>query len=108
MTIGGLSFLPMLLLAIAIKLIAEIALLVLLGQGVVGVLAGANKASNPVYRLLQLLGKPWTSAARLVSPRFVPDRHVPLVAFFCLLVVWVAATAAKVGICLQIGLAQCR
>ena len=98
----------MLIFAIAIKLVAEIALLVLLGQGVVGVLAGDKKAGNLVYRLLQLLGKPWTSAARWVSPRFVIDRHVPLVAFFCLLLVWVAATALKVGICLQIGLALCR
>ena len=108
MTIGGLSFYTMLIFAIAIKLVAEIALLVLLGQGVVGVLAGDKKAGNLVYRLLQLLGKPWTSAARWVSPRFVIDRHVPLVAFFCLLLVWVTASVLKVGICLQIGVALCR
>jgi hypothetical protein len=94
--------------AILVKLIAEIALLALVAQAVVGVMAGAGKANNPVYRLLQLVGKPWVKAARWVSPRVVLDRHVPFVAFFGLLVLWCAAVVAKVGICLQIGVALCK
>ena len=94
--------------ALAVKLLAEIALLVLLAQGLVGAIAGAGRARNPVYKLLQLLGLPWLRAARFVAPRFVIDRHVPLVAFFGLLLVWVAASLAKIGICLQIGIALCR
>jgi hypothetical protein len=90
------------------KLLAEIALLVLLAQGLVGLMAGSSRDANPVYCFLKLLGQPWVKAARVVSPRVVLDRHVPLVAFFGLALVWVLATVLKVGICLQIGLALCR
>jgi hypothetical protein len=98
----------MLTLALIVKLLAEIALLALLAQAVVGVLSGAARERNPVYRLLQLIGRPWVRMARLVSPRVVLDRHVPLVAFLGLLVLWAAATLVKVGICLQIGVALCK
>lgn len=92
----------------AIKLISEIALLVLIGQWLIGLMAGASRDRNPFYALLQLLGKPWIRAARGLSPRVVLDRHVPLVAFFLLLLVWFAASLAKVSICLQIGVALCK
>lgn len=91
-----------------VKLLAEIALLALLAQAVVGVLSGAGKDLNPVYRLLQLIGKPWVRAARWISPRIVLDRHLPFVAFFVLVVVWAAASLVKVRICLQIGVALCQ
>lgn len=91
-----------------VKLLAEIALLALLAQAVVGVLSGAGKDLNPVYRLLQLIGKPWVRAARWISPRIVLDRHLPFVAFFVLVAVWAAASLVKVRICLQIGVALCQ
>lgn len=98
----------MLALATTVKLLAEIALLALLGQGVIGVLAGEARERNAFYRLLQLLGRPWVWVARRLSPRLVLDRHVPLLAFFLLLMVWAAATIGKISICLQIGVALCR
>lgn len=98
----------MLILAVTVKLLAEIALLALAAQGLVGLLSGAAKDRNPIYRLLQLVAKPWVSAARWVSPRIVLDRHVPLVAFLALLLLWAAATITKIGICLQIGVASCQ
>ena len=98
----------MLSLAITVKLLAEIALLALLAQAVVGVLSGAAKDHNPVYRLLQVIGKPWMRVARWLSPRVVLDRHLPFLAFFALLLVWVAASLVKVRICLQIGVALCQ
>lgn len=91
-----------------VKLLAEIALLALFGQWVVGLLAGPARASNPVYRLLQLLGRPWVRAARWLSPQVVLDRHLPLVAFLILLFIWGGAAFAKVSICLQIGVALCQ
>lgn len=93
---------------IAIKLTAEIALLALLGQWLLGLMTGATRNTNPFYALLQLLGRPWIRAIRWLSPRVVLDRHVPLVAFFLLLLVWGAASLAKVSICLQIGVALCK
>ena len=91
-----------------LKLIAEIALLALAGQWLTGLIAGAARNSNPFYTLLQLLGRPWVCAARWLSPRVVMDRHVPLVAFFLLLLMWATASFAKVIICLRIGVDLCK
>ena len=54
------------------------------------------------------LGRPWIQVARWLSSRVVLDRHLPLVAFFLLLLVWGAASVAKVGICLRIGVDLCK
>ena len=98
----------MLIFVTTLKLIAEIALLALFGQWLIGLMSGAARNRNPFYALLQLLGRPWIRAARWLSPRVVLDRHVPLVAFFLMLFIWAAASMAKVGICLQTGVNLCR
>ena len=59
----------MLLLATAVKLIAEIALMALLGQWLVGLLAGAGRDGNFFYRLLGVLTGPFVRLARVLSPR---------------------------------------
>ncbi len=91
-----------------LKLIAEIALLGLFGQWVLGLLAGAKRDSNLFYQILQIVGKPFVVAARVITPRQVIDRHVPLVAFLLLLFVWIAATLMKISICQEIGMALCK
>jgi hypothetical protein len=98
----------MLTVVIAIKLIAEIALLSLLGQWLLGLIAGAARDRNPFYALLALLSRPWIGAARRLSPRAVLDRHLPLVAFFLLLLLWAVTSIAKVSICLQVGVDLCK
>ena len=98
----------MLTLAVILKLLTEIALLSLIGQGVVGLLSGQARGRNPIYRLFQLISQPWVRATRVVCPRVVLDRHVPLVAVFVLLLLWVTATLFKVGLCLRIGVALCK
>ena len=98
----------MLLLAASIKLVAEVALLALLGQWVLGLLAGRRRQENLFYQLLQVVTTPIVKAVRVVTPRFVLDRHVPLAAFLLLIIVWLAATVAKINICLQIGVQACR
>jgi hypothetical protein len=98
----------MLLLIASIKLLAEIALLAMLGQAALGLLAGAGRQANPVYRLFQALTRPLYRVARWCSPRFVPDRHVPLVAFGLCLNAWLLSTLAKIGLCLHLGAQQCR
>ena len=90
------------------KLLAEIALLALAGQWVVGLLAGAGRDGNPFYRVLQLLGRPWVKAARWISPPVVLERHLPLVAFLLLVLIWVAAAITKIRICLEIGVVLCK
>ena len=64
----------MLALVTTVKLIAEIALLALLGQWLLGLLAGAKRDKNPFYQVLQIVGKPFVTIARLVTPKFVLDR----------------------------------
>lgn len=98
----------MLAVATTVKLLTEIALLALAGQWAVGLLAGAAKGRNPFYRVLQLVGLPWVKVARWISPQVVMDRHLPLVAFLVLLLVWAVAAIAKVRICLEIGVALCK
>lgn len=98
----------MLALASTVKLIAEIALLALLGQWLLGLLAGAKKEQNLFYQVLQIIGRPFVSVARLLTPKLVLDRHVPLVAFLLLVFVWLGATIYKIQICLQIGVELCK
>ncbi len=92
----------------AFKLIAEIALLALCGQWLLGWLTGASRNGNPFYAFLRLLGRPWIGVARWLSPKVVLDRHLPLVAFLLLMLVWGAASLVKVGICLQMGVNLCK
>jgi hypothetical protein len=92
----------------ALKLIAEIALMALLGQGLLYVLAGAKRETNFFYQLLRTLTKPFTGFARLIAPRQVADQHVPFVAFFLLLLVWVVVTVEKVRYCVSVDMVGCR
>jgi hypothetical protein len=91
-----------------IKLIAEIALLALFGQWVLGLLAGAKKDTNLFYQILQIVGKPFVVAARFITPKQIIDRHVPLVAFLLLLFIWLGATLMRIRTCLEIGVELCK
>ena len=91
-----------------IKLIAEVALLALFGQWILGLLAGAKKDQNLFYQILQIVGKPFVLVARAISPRQIIDRHVPFVAFLLLVFVWIAVTILRIRTCLQIGVELCK
>lgn len=98
----------MLMLVEILKLLAEIALLSLAGQWVLGLLAGVRRDQNLFYQLFQVLTRPFVVAARWISPRVVLDRHLPLVAFLVLSFVWLVATITKINICVQIGVHLCK
>ena len=51
---------------------------------------------------------PFTKLTRLITPRVVIDRHIPLGAFLLMVFVWFFATAYKINLCVQIGVEQCR
>lgn len=91
-----------------VQLLLYIPLLALLGQGLLFVLAGARRDQNFFYQLLVLLSKPFTALVRLITPRQVADRHVPVVTFFLLLVVYAIVTFERINLCVQIGMEQCR
>ncbi len=92
----------------AVKLVTEIALLALLGQWVLGLLAGAKKEQNLFYQILAIVGRPVVAMVRFVTPRFVLERHHPLVAFLLLVFVWLGVTVWKISTCLKIGVELCK
>lgn len=98
----------MLMLTLTIKLLAEIALMALLGQGVLALLAGAGRQQNPFYRVLSMATGPVVRLTRAITPAAVLDRHVPLVAFLLLGMLWLTATVLKVSLCLEAGVQTCR
>jgi uncharacterized protein YggT (Ycf19 family) len=98
----------MLLLVLSIKLVAEAALMALIGRGVLAMLAGAGREHNVFYQLLSVVTRPFIAAARRITPRIVIDRHLPLVAMLLLMLVWLAALVMKVRLCLVAGMAVCQ
>jgi hypothetical protein len=80
---------------------AELLLVVLLGQGLLFLLAGPRRHENLVYKMFVTVTAPLMKAVRFVTPRFVVDAHIGFVAFFLLLVLWVFAFAMKVHYVLQ-------
>lgn len=98
----------MLTLIVAVKAVIEVALLALLGQWVLGWLGPVVRERNLFYRVLQVVGHPFVWLARRLSPRWVLDRHVPLVAFVLLTWVWLGVTWLKLTHCLSLGDLACR
>lgn len=102
----------MLLFVTATKLIAEIALLALLGRWVLSAwlrrLAPNAGQGNPFLWLLDTLVRPFVVVASWITPRRVPRAYWPLVAFCLLLLVWLAALFGKIGLCLELGMELCR
>jgi hypothetical protein len=98
----------MLLVVTSIKLLAEIALLALLGRFVLGLLAGAKRDSNLMYQVLGFMTRPIERWVRWISPRQVIDRHIPVATGALLLSTWVVCTLLKVQICMEIGVTQCQ
>lgn len=99
---------PMLTLILMAKLVCEVALLSLLGRGVLALLSGEGRDSNVFYALLRAVTQPWVKAVGWFTPSVVLERHHPWVAFWVLGVGWLGATWAKVTLCLEIGVVHCR
>lgn len=94
-------------LAIA-QLVLYIALLALLGQGALYLLAGAGRETNVFYRLLRSVGSPFTGLVRRCTPRQLADRHVPVLTFALLLAAYTAVTLERIALCVQAGMQGCR
>lgn len=65
-----------------------VAVLALLGQAMVGAFNWAKRRDNVLYRLFELIARPVVKLVRLISPKVVLDRHVPIAAFALLLVIY--------------------
>jgi ABC-type uncharacterized transport system permease subunit len=85
---------------VILKAIVEIAGLALLGQGVLFVLAGQHRHKNMFYGILKTVTAPLFKATRFIAPRFIVDQHIGFLAFFLLMVLWVALTITKIKLVL--------
>ena len=74
-----------------LKAIVEVAGFAYIGQALVAAFAGSRRHENLIYQIFKIITKPVTKIARLISPRFIPDQHVPFVAFGILLWIWIFA-----------------
>lgn len=73
----------------ALKAVVEVAGFAYLGQGLVALFSGARRDQNVIYQVFRIVTGPVTRATRAVMPRFMPDRHIPFVAFGLLLWIWI-------------------
>lgn len=93
------------------QLVLYIALLALMGQALLHLMAGARRDTNVFYRLLRLLSKPFTLPMRKLTPRVMPDAQVSWLTFLVLLVLYAVVTFERADLCVtsgQLGQAGCR
>jgi hypothetical protein len=87
-----------------LRALVEVAGFALLGQGVLAVLAGKYREDNIFYRVLRIVTSPVVRAVRFITPRFILDAHVPVLAFFLLFWLWIVLAFAKRHLCVLHGL----
>lgn len=95
-----------------IQLVLSIPLLALAGQGVIFMIAravGQDVHANFFYRILETVVMPFRRLARLITPKRISDRQLPLVVLSLLLVgyVWVMIAIANVCVGHGLAVAQC-
>lgn len=95
-----------------VQLVLAIPLLALVGQGVVFMIArsvGQDVGSNFFFRILETVVMPFTRLARLITPKAISDRQLPLVVLSLLLVgyIWVMFAIADLCVSHGVAVAQC-
>jgi hypothetical protein len=90
----------------AARALVEVAGLMLLGQGVLWLFGPRARDGNFIYDLFKKGTSPLIKVTRAITPRFVHDAHIGLVAFVVLVWLWLALAFAKRYLCVTQGL-QC-
>ena len=88
-------------LILILKAMNEIALMALLSQGALFVLAGSKREGNFVYFILKTLTMPVMKFARLITPRVILDQPIGWVALFLLLLADALLIIAKITLHLE-------
>ena len=86
---------PELLILGVLRALVEVAMLFLLGQGLLGLLAGQRRHTNTMYKLFLIVTGPVVKAMRMVTPRQIIDKHIPFMAFAVLFWLWIALAWLK-------------
>ena len=98
----------MLMAAMLIKMLTEVALMALLGRWLLGLLVGLGREHNVFWRLLDVVVSPvMNGVGRLSQGRLGPAGQARAAAVL-LLLLWLLATAAKIYHCLALGPGACR
>lgn len=87
------------------RALIEVAGYALLGQGLLALLAGERRHANLFYKILETVTAPVIHLVRLITPRFIADTRVPILAFFLLFCLWIGLAALKRHLCGLHGLA---
>ena len=97
---------PELLILGVLRALAEVAMLFLLGQGLLALLAGSRRHDNTMYKLFVIVTGPVLKAARAVLPRQIIDKHVAFIAFAVLFWCWIGLAYLKKLYC-DANMLQC-
>ncbi len=79
-----------------VKALIEVAGMCVIAQMLVGLLSGAGRQNNPIYRLFAVITRPVHGLVRRIMPNVVLDEHIPLASLFTLVTAWVLAVYVKV------------
>ncbi len=82
----------------SIQLVVAIALMALIGQGVLYIFAGRDRDRNIFYQIICIVTSPFVKLVRLLTPRVFEDRHVPFATFCILSVVFMWLAFAIPGV----------
>ena len=96
-----------LLLLSLLRVVVEVAVFALMGQGVLALLAGKHRHDNLLFTILQSITDPGARGVRHFTPRFIIDARPPMLTFFLLLWRWIMLAAVKRYGCGLYGL-ECR
>lgn len=82
-----------------VQLVVAIALMGLIGQAVLYVLAGSNREQNLFYQIIRIIPSPFVKLTRFIVPRTFDDRFMPFAAFCWLAAVflWLAFAIPKMA-----------
>ncbi|MCK9380691.1 MAG: hypothetical protein M0P95_06425 [Sulfuritalea sp.] len=78
-----------------LRALVEVAMLFLLGQGLLALLAGHRRHTNTMYKLFLIVTGPVVKTVRKITPRQIIDKHVPFIAFAVLFWLWIVLAYLK-------------
>ena len=87
-----------------LRAFVEVTGYIMVGQGLLFVVAGKSRQQNFVYQMFLIITNPVIKATRFITPRFVRDDHIPIAAFLLLIWLWFGLAIAKRYVCVSQGL----
>jgi hypothetical protein len=82
-----------------IQLVVAIAMMALVAQAILYVLAGRNRDKNVFYQIVRIIPSPFVKLFRLLTPKVFEDRVIPFATFCGLgaIFLWLAFAIPRVA-----------